>query len=303
LYFRASLFFLLPSPIRLYRILLMSTLKITGLFIYPIKSMKAIALEQAQLTPMGLLNDRLWMVVRSNGRFVTQRDIPQLALVHTGLNEEGVVLSMPGHGSVTVPFEFADGHRIETNVWGDVCQTVDQGERISRWLTQALGSESPLRLVRMNPEFSRPQNHAEIFGEETTTVFADAAPFLVANEASLDRLNSELESNSLRRVPMNRFRPNIVVQGLDPFAEHELAGLNADHYQLKLRTPCERCVVTTIDQDTAEKDPQRQPFKTLATINPMPGNDKAPAFAQYATLGHGTGQYMELGDRIEALSH
>ena len=279
----------------------MSTLKITGLFIYPIKSMKAIALEQAQLTPRGLLNDRLWMVVRSNGRFVTQRDIPQLALVHTGLNEEGVVLSMPGHGSVTIPFEFADGHGIETKVWGDVCQTVDQGEAISQWLTRALGTEDPLRLVRMNPEFIRPQNHAEILGEETTTDFADAAPFLVASESSLDSLNSALESRSLSPVPMNRFRPNIVVQGLQPFLEHELAGLSAESYQLKLRAPCERCVVTTIDQDTAEKDPQRQPFKTLQEINPMPGKEKAPAFAQYATLSRGDRQDIVLGDRLETI--
>lgn len=279
----------------------MSQLKITGLNIYPVKAMKGIALDQARLTATGLHNDRLWMVVRANGRFVTQRDIPQLALVNTRLNDDGVMLSMEGHGSIAVPFDLFDGASIETEVWGDVCKTVDQGEDISRWLTRALGSETPLRLVRMNPEFTRPQNHAEILGEETTTEFADAAPYLVANEASLNELNSVLESNSLRRVPMNRFRPNIVVQGLEPFAEHEMAGLKADHFQLKLRAPCERCVVTTIDQDTAEKDPQRQPFKTLARINPMPGNEKAPAFAQYATLESGAGQTMELGDRIEAL--
>jgi len=281
----------------------MSQLKITGLNIYPVKSMKGIALDQARLTATGLRHDRLWMVVRANGRFVTQRDIPQLALVHTSLNEDGVTLSMGGHGSIAVPFYLFDGGSIETEVWGDVCETVDQGEDISRWLTRALGSEDPLRLVRMNPGFTRPQNHAEILGEETTTDFADAAPFLVANEASLDSLNSVLESNALQSVPMNRFRPNIVVQGLEPFAEHELAGLAAERYQLKLRAPCERCVVTTIDQDTAEKDPQRQPFKTLATINPMPGKDKAPAFAQYATLAGGAGQWIELGDRIEAVSH
>ena len=281
----------------------MSQLKITGLNIYPVKSMKGIALDQARLTATGLRHDRLWMVVRANGRFVTQRDIPQLALVHTSLNEDGVTLSMEGHGSIAVPFDLFDGGSIETEVWGDVCETVDQGEDISRWLTRALGSEDPLRLVRMNPGFTRPQNHAEILGEETTTDFADAAPFLVANEASLDSLNSVLESNALQSVPMNRFRPNIVVQGLGPFAEHELAGLAAERYQLKLRAPCERCVVTTIDQDTAEKDPQRQPFKTLATINPMPGKDKAPAFAQYATLAGGAGQWIELGDRIEAVSH
>jgi uncharacterized protein YcbX len=153
----------------------------------------------------------------------------------------------------------------------------------------------------MKSEFSRPQNHAEILGEETTIDFADAAPFLVASESSLDSLNSALESRSLSPVPMNRFRPNIVVQGLQPFLEHELAGLSAERYQLKLRAPCERCVVTTIDQDTAEKDPQRQPFKTLQEINPMPGKEKAPAFAQYATLANGARTSMAVGDSLEAV--
>jgi uncharacterized protein YcbX len=279
----------------------MSNINITGLFIYPVKSMKAISLAQAQLTSKGLQHDRLWMVVRTNGRFVTQRDIPQLALVHTSLTDEGVVLSMDGHDSITVPFDLYDGDQIETKVWGDVCQTVDQGEAISQWLTRALGTEDPLRLVRMKSEFSRPQNHAEILGEETTIDFADAAPFLVASESSLNRLNSALESRSLSPVPMNRFRPNIVVQGLPPFLEHELAGLSSENYQLKFRMPCERCVVTTIDQDTAEKDPQRQPFKTLQEINPVPGKEKAPAFAQYATLAHGNGIGISVGDKLEEI--
>ena len=279
----------------------MSEINITGLFIYPVKSMKGIELKQAQLTATGLRHDRLWLVVRPNGRFVTQRDIPRLALIQTSLNEEGVVLSMDGHGSITVPFDLYDGDQIETNVWGDVCQTVDQGEVISQWLTRALGTEDPLNLVRMNPDFIRPQNHAEILGSDTTTVFADAAPFLVANEASLESLNSALKARSLSPVPMNRFRPNIVVRGLEPFAEHGLAELSTDNYQLQLRAPCERCVVTTIDQDTAEKDPQWQPFKTLREINPMPGNDKAPAFAQYATLSRGNLQNIALGERLETV--
>ena len=279
----------------------MSKINITGLFIYPVKSMRGIELQQAQLTARGLRHDRLWMIVRPNGRFVTQRDIPRLALVHTSLIEEGVVLSMEGSGSILVPFDLYEGEQIETNVWGDVCQTVDQGEEIGQWLTRALGTEKPLRLVRMNPDFTRPQNYAEILGEDTTTVFADAAPFLVANEASLDSLNSALEARSQSPVPMNRFRPNIVVHGLEPFAEHGLAELSTDNYQLQLRAPCERCVVTTIDQDTAEKDPQWQPFKTLREINPMPGNDKAPAFAQYATLRRGNLQNIALGERLETI--
>lgn len=280
----------------------MSHIQITGLFIYPVKSMKGIALQQAQLTPHGLRHDRLWMVVRSNGRFVTQREIPRLALVRTSLNEEGVELSMKEHGSITVPFAFDDGENIDTRVWGDDCRTVDQGEAVSQWLGDALGSEEPLRLVRMKPGFVRPQSHPEIFGEDTAVEFADAAPFLVASEASLEHLNSVLESRSMSPVPMNRFRPNIVVRGLDPFAEHEVAVLKGDSCRIRMRVPCERCVVTTIDQDTGEKDPQRQPFKTLQEINPVPGKEHAPAFAQYATLDGYDQEHIRLGEHLEAVS-
>ena len=137
--------------------------------------------------------------------------------------------------------------------------------------------------------------------EATTTDFADAAPILVTNEASLDRLNSVLESNALQTVPMNRFRPNIVVQGLEPFAEHKLNSLSTENYQLKLCYPCERCVVTTINQDTAEKDSQGQPFKTLQIINPVPGGKKAPAFGESSILTRGHREWLSVGDSLDTL--
>jgi uncharacterized protein YcbX len=276
----------------------MPTAEISGLTIYPVKSMQGIALESADLTPYGLANDRRFMVVRANSRFVTQRDRPRLALVHTSLDEDGIVLSMDGHGSVTIPLTAADGERIDTKVWGDECETVDQGEDISRWLSSALESSDTLRLVRMAHGFVRPQSKPEKLGALTTTHFADAAPFLVANESSLEALNRELETRGHSPVPMNRFRPNIVVRGLAPFAEHEIAELSSGSYRLGLCYPCERCVVTTVDQATGIKNPEHQPFKTLGEINPMPGTKRAPAFAQNAILVKGGGKTVALGDRL-----
>jgi uncharacterized protein YcbX len=276
----------------------MQTAEISGLTIYPVKSMKGIALDSAELTPHGLGNDRRFMVVRANGRFVTQRDLSRLALVHTSLDDVGVVLSMEGHGSVTVPFVAVDGEHIHTKVWGDKCETVDQGEDISRWLTSALESSVTLRLVRMAPGFIRPQSRAEDLGEMTTTHFADAAPFLVANESSLEVLNQALDKRGHSPVPMNRFRPNITVTGMAPFAEHETSQLRTENYRLKFCHPCERCVVTTINQTTAEKDPGWQPFNTLREINPVPGKKPAPAFGQNATLASGKGLTIALGDQL-----
>jgi len=208
------------------------------------------------------------------------------------------VLSMDGHGSVTVPLTVVDGARIHTKVWGDECETVDQGEGISRWLTSALESSDTLRLVRMAPGFVRPQSQPENLGAVTNTHFADAAPFLVASESSLEVLNQELENRGLSPVPMNRFRPNIVVRGLASFAEHQIAELSSENYRLGLCHPCERCVVTTIDQATGIKNLDRQPFRTLGEINPMPGTVRSPAFAQNAILKEGEGQAIALGDRL-----
>jgi uncharacterized protein YcbX len=273
-------------------------IEITGINIYPVKSLKGIALNEASLTPQGLSNDRRWMVVRSDGRFVTQRDMPRLALVHTSLDDNGVTLSLEALGETSIPFVSRGGELIQTKVWGTPCQAEDEGEEVSRWLTSALESGDSLRLVRMAPGFVRPQGKPEHLGEQTHTIFADAAPYLVANEASLDALNRELVSRGLTQVAMNRFRPNIVVRGLEPFAEHKLAGLNSGSYSLKFCHPCERCVVTTINQDTAEKDPGWQPFNTLKEINPVPGKKPAPAFGQNAILQQGEQAVISVGDHL-----
>lgn len=276
-------------------------IQITGINIYPVKSLKGIALDRAQLKPEGLSNDRRWMIVRPNGRFVTQRDLPRLALVHTRLNGAGVTLSLDAHGEMTVPFASHGGDPVRTKVWGVPCEAQDEGEEVARWLTCALGGDVPFRLVRMAPGFVRPQGKPEFLGEQTHTIFADAAPYLVANEASLDALNRELGVRGITQVPMNRFRPNIVVRGLEPFAEHKVAGMTADSYSLKFCHPCERCAVTTINQDTAEKDPGWQPFKTLKEINPMPGQKPAPAFGQNAILDKGENAWISVGDQLQII--
>lgn len=272
--------------------------EITGLSIYPVKSMKGIAVNRAVVTATGLEHDRRFMVVRADGRFVTQRDLPKLALIHTGLEGAGVSLSREGFGTVMIPPDRLQGEVVVTKVWGDHCETVDQGKDISEWLGTALESSKKLRLVRMREGFNRPQTRAELLGENTTTHFADSAPYLVANEASLEALNRQLVAGGHQAVPMNRFRPNIVISGLDAFAEHRLNFLRSENIQLDFCHPCERCVVTTINQDTAEKHPGWQPFKTLRDINPMPGKKPAPAFGHNAILSTGEQATLMLGDKM-----
>ena len=275
-------------------------LKITQLTIYPVKSMKGIALESALLTSSGLNHDRRFMVVQSNGRFVTQRDNSRLALIQTELDADGLLLARPGFGSITIPMDQTGGSPISSKVWKDRCETVDRGEEVSQWLTGTLESEEPLRLVSMDPGFKRSLSKAVFLGTDTSTYFADAAPYLVANESSLQKLNTELVADGADAVPMNRFRPNIVVSGLKPFAEHNVIQVTGPDLALGFCYPCERCVVTTINQDTGQRDSRKQPFRTLARINPMPENPRAPAFAENAVLKSGEGQVIRVGDLLRA---
>jgi len=274
------------------------SVRVTGLTVYPVKSMRGIACTKARLTPEGLEHDRRFMVARPNGRFVTQREMPRLALVDTRLNENGVSLSVPGLAPIAIPFEFKGGERVAVRIWNQDCAAVDQGEPVARWLGQALQSAEPLRLVAMAPGFVRPQGKPAELGADTHTRFADAAPYLVANEASLARLNRALEDNGQAAVPMNRFRPNIVLDGLPAFAEHAARGVAGPGYTLRLAHPCQRCVVTTIDQATGHKDPQREPYRTLVRLNPMPDRPDAPAFAHNAALAEGAGVMIRVGDAL-----
>lgn len=280
----------------------MEQLTLSGLFVYPVKSMKGIPLGEAEITAKGLRHDRRWMVVRPEGRFVTQREEPRLARIHTRLEEEGVTLSREGCGSVFLPFDSASGRRIRTRVWQDECETEDEGDEVSSWLSHAIGGETPYRLVRMAPGFRRPQNPDARFGEGTTVDFADAAPLLVTNEGTLDALNHELEAQGRAAVPMDRFRPNLVLRGLPAFAEHEFAAIRGDGWEVALVDHCERCMVPTVDQRTGERDPAREPYMTLRRINPAPGPKPTPAFGVNARVADGTGRRVEVGAAVTAVA-
>lgn len=276
----------------------MQAAQLTGLYVYPVKSMKGIALPRAELTAKGLLHDRRWMVVREGGRFVTQRDQPRLALVHTLLEPTGVLLWREGRGSHFLPFEHAPGQPVRTRVWSDDCEAEDEGDEASRWLTQAIDSDAPLRIVRMARGFERPPSPEARFGKGTSVDFADAAPLLVTFEASLDALNCELEANGHDPVPMDRFRPNIVVRGPEAFSEHGLSRLAGDGWTIALVDHCERCLVPTVDQQTAERDPEREPYMTLRRINPVPGEKPMPGFGVNASVSRGAGGLVVRGTEI-----
>lgn len=225
-------------------------MQVSGLFVYPVKSLRGISLDRAELGMKGLRWDRHWMIVDEKGRFRTQRQLPHMARVSTAL-DECLVLSAEGCGAIEVPFE-PRGEITEVTVWGwtGPAQVVDP--RADQWLSETL--EMPCRLVAMLPDA-----HREGWGGSEVE-FPDGGAILVAGEASLSDLNSKLEEP----VPMNRFRANLVLSGSEPFAEDTWSSISIGDTRLEFAKRCGRCLVTTADQLTGERHPQEEPLRTLA---------------------------------------
>ena len=273
-------------------------IEVTGLFLYPVKGLRGVAVNSAELTGRGLRYDRNWMIVMPNGRMVTQRQKPQLATLSAELSDGYLRIGAVGHPELKVPLLQESGTLVDVSVWRDNFSALDAGEEASIWLTRALSSNYPLRLVSMDDRQTRPQSKPELMGENTHTAFADAAPFLITNEASLKVLNEELVLRDIEPVPMDRFRPNIVVNGLLAFSEYSDRVLrHSDRkYQLALKYPSERCVVITTDQKTGMVDKALgEPLKTLKSMNTAPGYQGA-YFGQNSILEEGVGETIKKGD-------
>lgn len=270
-----------------------------SLHVYPVKSLRGIELKAAALTPLGLEHDRAWLLVDARGRFMSQREYAGMARIATRLTGDGLELSADGQAPLHVAFAAPEGRRFNTRVWDDECLVLDEGDEAARWFAGALGVDFDPRLVRMAPGFKRALKRPERYGKDTTTHFADTAPLLVANLASLEALNSALEERGHEPVPMDRFRANLVVEGLEAFAEHEVQSLEGEDFRLGLRYPRERCVITTMDQSTGARDPSGQPFARLREINPMPDNPRGPAFGELAVVEYGAGAILRVGALLE----
>jgi hypothetical protein len=261
------------------------------LHVYPVKSCRGIALEEARLTEVGLEHDREWMIVTPDGRFTTQRERPQLALVETRLTADALVLSATGHGSVSVPFDRA-GDPVEATVWRDRCRAHDQGEEAARWLTAFAGRD--LRLVRFDPVHRRASDPAWTGGLAALNRFSDGFALLAISRASLEDLNARLAVP----LPMNRFRPNLVLDGLPPYGEDQLEDLVVGKVRLRRAKPCARCVITTTNQATGEAEGE-EPLRTLKTYRWDPVL-KGVMFGQNIFVIDGSGERVRVGQLFKA---
>jgi uncharacterized protein YcbX len=264
--------------------------KIQALNVYPVKSCRGIALDSATVTPMGFAHDREWLIVDANGRFLTQREEPRLALIVPMLSSNLLELSAPNKTTLLVPLD-AEGESIEVVIWRDRCAAFDVGNEAAQWLSDYLGR--PVRLVRFDRRRKRPSSSDWTAGVEALNQFSDGFPWLVISQASLDDLNTRLPEP----LPMNRFRPNIVIDDVPPYAEDRIHEIGIGNVRLRLVKPCARCAITTTDQRTGERTSD-QPLRTLKQYR-FDKQLKGVLFGQNAILIAGAGETVRAGQEIE----
>ena len=262
-------------------------MRVSQLVIYPVKSCRGLEVDRATVATTGFELDRRWMLIGDDGRFLSQREHHRLALVRVRLGEDRLRLEAPGLPSLEVAFEKGVGPSSRVQVWDDECAAVSEGEDAARWFSKHLGCSA--RLVRMASDRARPLGSSTAQPGDHVS-FADGFPFLLLSEASLDGLNRRLSLP----VPMDRFRPNIVMNGCEPHAEDGWHLVRIGEVPFRVAKPCARCVITTVDQTTGERG--REPLRTLSTYRTVDGQ---VLFGQ--NLVHEGRGVVCVGDPVEVL--
>jgi uncharacterized protein len=243
------------------------TARISRLFIYPVKSCAGIELTESPLCEFGLDLDRAWMVVDANGDFVTQRELPRMALIKPQLKMNELILRAPGMLALHVNIDAVEGPA-QVKVWNDTVSAYDMGSVAAQWFTDFLSlTEAGLpaanapkyRMVRFDPDHKRLSNLTWTKGVEAMNQFSDGYPMLVLSTASLDALNVKLKAAGHPTVGIERFRPNIVLEGVEAHDEDRLNKLTVAAHEgsvtLSLVKPCARCPIPNIDPKTAISSP------------------------------------------------
>lgn len=230
---------------------------LTQLFIHPIKSTRGLSLTRATVEPLGLEDDRRWMLVRPDGSFITGREAPSLVRVSAIPSEGGLRLSAPEQPELRVPVPPAGAERLDVTIWGDRCSAARAGEAADRWFSQYLGE--PVHLVHVDARTERPVDPRYARPEDRVG-FPDGFPLLLLSQASVDELNRRLP----RPVTVEHFRPNLVVAGCEPFAEDSWKRLRVGTVELEVVKSCARCVFTTMDPLTGVKARDGEPLRTLS---------------------------------------
>lgn len=221
---------------------------VSGLTIYPVKSLRGINLDTLRIGQLGPLGDRRFVVADSEGRFLTQRQYPRMCLVAAVYQGQHLTLSAPEREPLVVELASAAAARTPVLVWRDTIAACDMGDAAAEWLSAYLGTVA--RLYYMPDDSERPVDPAYARAGDRVG-FADGFPILLTTQASLDAINRELPE----AIGMERFRPNIVVSGTEAFAEDSWRRLRIGNIEFDVVKPCSRCVIPSIDPRTAQKQP------------------------------------------------
>ncbi|MDT0498755.1 MOSC domain-containing protein [Algiphilus sp. W345] len=262
---------------------------LSGLYIYPVKSCAAVSVQQVGVEPRGLAGDRRWMIVDATGHFITGREQPRLTLIHAHRVESGLTLSAPGQPEIVVARPDSAAARAPVVVWHSEVQALPAAPEASEWISRFLGR--PARLAYQDAAAQRLIGSSRVHPDDEVS-FADAYPMLLISEASLAGLNHRIG----RELSMLRFRPNLVVSGTSAHAEDEWKRVRIGAVEFDVVKPCARCKFTTIDPETAERDPRGEPLRTLATYRRV-GSEVM--FGQNLVARSGGG--LRIGDTVEVI--
>jgi uncharacterized protein YcbX len=273
--------------------------RIARLFVYPIKSCAGVELREAVLTSAGLDLDRAWMVVDADGEGVSQREFPRLALVRPTLKLHEVVLRAPGMLALHLSIDSVEGP-VKVRVWDDEVAAYDMGDIAAQWFSDFLGAR--LRLVRFDPDHQRLSDLKWTGGIEAPNQFSDGYPVLVTSEASLAGLNERLVAAGHQPVGIERFRPNVVLSGIEAHDEDRVQALTIEAdgpVTLRLVKPCARCPIPDIDPATAESNPVVS--DTLQAYRRDQRLGGAPSFGMNAIVTEGDDCQLRVGQVVRGV--
>jgi uncharacterized protein len=273
-----------------------STITVRSLHLHPVKSCRSVAVEEAALDAFGLAHDRRFLIVDAARNFQTQRSDAHIALIEARFDDGSLLLQAPGAREFRLPLDTASEGERPVTVWRDTVPASDMGNGVAAWLSAVLGR--PSRLVRADDGFTRrlpaeriPAAHADALSD-VPIAFVDAFPILAISQASLDDLNARLDEP----LPMNRFRPNVVLQGCEAHDEDRWRIVRIGGMEFRAGGDCGRCIVTTTDQTTGERGPE-----PLLTLGKYRRDDRgAIIFGQY-WMHRGTGT-IRVGDPVEIVA-
>ena len=272
----------------------MTILTLSELYVYPIKSAAGSALSEAQMTVHGLQYDRRWMVVDAQGKFITQRRFPRMALISVRIGEQ-LEINAPEMAKLSVPLVSESDRFVKVEVWGDVCKAIAL-PHTKAWFSQFL--DTPCQLVYMPDSSNRPTAHGKL-DEDKLVSFADAYPYLLISEASLSELNRRLTEKGGETVTMSRFRPNLVIGGVETAHEEDSwTQIKIGEVIFDLPKLCDRCSIPNVNPKTGDRG--KEPTRTLATYRAW---DRGIWFGQNAIAQlDSSEQTLRVGDTLEVLA-